>query len=56
MDGHPILWRTSIRGVLLTALCIAAPAQADVLEISDDGATWIAGGPVQIPDTVQALC
>lgn len=35
--------RTAIVGLLLSAL--AMPARADVLEIGQDGATWIAGGP-----------
>jgi soluble lytic murein transglycosylase-like protein len=40
--------------VLFSPLIVAAialssvPAQADVLEIGDDGATWIAGGPDEV--------
>ena len=31
---------------LLSAVAVAAPAQADVMEIGSDGAQWIAGGPI----------
>ncbi|MDA0819432.1 MAG: lytic transglycosylase domain-containing protein [Proteobacteria bacterium] len=31
---------------LLSAVAVAAPAQADVMEIGSDGAHWIAGGPI----------
>lgn len=37
-------------GVLLALA--AAPAMADVLEIGDDGARWVAGGPVAVPAPV----
>lgn len=53
MVGLPILWRASLSAAFFSVLCVAAPAQADVLEISDEGAVWVAGGPIQIPDTVQ---
>ena len=31
---------------LLSAVAVAAPAQADVMELGSDGAPWIAGGPI----------
>ena len=31
---------------LSSALAVAAPARADVMEIGSDGAQWIAGGPI----------
>ena len=31
---------------LLSAVAVAAPAQADVMELGSDGAQWIAGGPI----------
>ena len=32
--------------VLLSALAIAVPARADVIEVGSEGAQWIAGGPI----------
>lgn len=41
-------WRTGASGarlLFIAALLMAMPARADVLEIRDNGAAWIAGGP-----------
>ena len=44
-----LVGRCLVRVMLACGLAAAAaPAQADVLEIGDDGAQWIAGGPVAV--------
>lgn len=42
-------------GMALSMLAISASARADVLEIGEAGPEWIAGGPVQVSQSVQAM-
>ena len=49
MEGSVILLRSG-RLMVFTVLALAsAPLRADVLEIGDEGARWVAGGPATVP-------
>lgn len=47
-----ILARSSRLAFFALLALASAPARADVLEIGDDGARWVSGGPVALPDTL----
>ena len=49
MEGSVILARSGRLAFFALLALASAPAQADVLEIGEDGSRWIAGGSVAVP-------
>ena len=50
MDGRKVILfpassGVQVAGAIAIAIVVSAPAHADVMEVSSDGAQWIAGGP-----------
>jgi soluble lytic murein transglycosylase-like protein len=49
MEGSVILVRSGRLAFIALLALASAPARADVLEIAEDGARWVAGGPDAVP-------
>ena len=49
MEGSVILTRTGRLGFFALLAAASAPARADVMEIGEDGARWVAGGAAAVP-------
>ncbi|MFC0203698.1 lytic transglycosylase domain-containing protein [Novosphingobium soli] len=54
-EGNESVKRLRTIGGLVAAACAALPglAQADVLQIGDAGAEWVAGGPATVPSAAE---